>query len=73
MQGTVPGARRRGRIISRVFCPSKYLLLNVYTKLGKVYQLTIAHNLAAVWGGIVSFLEGGGNPPAKKHAWDRPL
>ena len=41
------GARRRGGIIFRVFCPLKYLLLNVYTKLGKVYQLTIAHNFGS--------------------------
>jgi len=37
-------------------------LLVVYTELGKNYQLTIAHNLAAVWG-IVSLC--GGIPPQK--------
>jgi len=40
-------------------------VLNVYTKLGKkVYIFTIAHNMAAVWGKIVScFFCGGGFPP----------
>ena len=72
MQGTVPGARRRGRIISCVFCPLKYLLLNVYTKLGKVYQLTIARNLIAVRGGSVSFWRGRGIPPLRqKRAWNK--
>jgi len=53
-------------LISSVYCPLKEMFCDIFIINCPRQKRFRAHNLAAVWGGIVSFFGEEGNPPPKK-------